>query len=120
MRAIAMAGVLVLPSTGLGTLVHLTHEGHATCPEHGELVHTEAEPEHGEHLPPSSVVAGGARHAAPHHHCTLSHASQDPNTVVSDRDSREPAAVRAAGRAAYFEPVARAPLTFAPKASPPA
>ena len=142
-RALVLAGLILLGS--LAQTLHHATVGHAVCPEHGELVHValphghdaatgivphaheaqrcEGEDENEDVDASTTALAEPSEAPAEHDPCLLSTLLRPGSSpwlatnvrVVPQAEPCRPAVVHAAVRAA-----AVAPLTFAPKHSPPA
>lgn len=126
-RAARAHAALLALAFALASLLGMAHEAttrHATCAEHGELVHAPARVARSERTTAASALRGAAP-AALHGH---DHCSINATTRASSHDLRRPAIAR--GPLAARD-IARAPRTdalapslalyrTAPKTSPPA
>ncbi|HZI15496.1 MAG TPA: hypothetical protein VE153_34310 [Myxococcus sp.] len=128
-RLLALPLVLVCVLAYLGSVMHFAVVQHATCLEHGEVVHVEAGDAHGtEHVEAASDdarVTARSEAAAESHgadaHCAHSLLRREASPPASGGSTVTVAPTRSAPALAVFrfhaEPVAR--LHLAPKASPP-
>ena len=120
LRAAALAALATLLSTQAAALIDVATFQHVTCPEHGELIHTDD---------PAAAVAsyGAGITEAPsdaghdHEHCPVTALGRD-QAVAADETARHTfftfALISVPGRAlASHAPLAL--LGLAPKASPP-
>ncbi|NVJ16832.1 hypothetical protein [Myxococcus sp. AM010] len=127
-RRLALPFALVCVLAYMGSVMHFALVQHATCLEHGEVMHVEARDAHGAgHVEVSfdDVRVASKRTEADSHgadaHCVHAFFRREAPPPQQDTPSRLVAPARSEPALAVFrfhaEPVAR--LHLAPKASPP-
>jgi hypothetical protein len=119
---LTFVSALVLPSTGLGTIVHFTLVRHALCPEHGSITHVDGRATGALLFQREGLTADEPlRPDHGHHHCLQANTSRHHAVVGPGAGSA--ACVRVFASPAAPETLAQSAvslLTLAPKSSPPA
>lgn len=129
-RGSAAALALLWALAPILAYAHMLHVGHATCPEHGELVHLDAAAPDAAAARPTDPLAGGGvalessedGEAHEHQHCVAATARKAQAAVSSARPAlllAATATLQPVGREAIARP-ASALYLLAPKTSPPA
>lgn len=124
---LALAAILAQVGGTVGTYVHFALVSHERCPEHGELVHGQADGEsapqraaHPRHL--DSFEQGGGRTEDSHDACSLIAALRERAVAAgqSAGGRAEPPAAQPLPAPAVEVAAGRADYRIAPKTSPPA
>jgi hypothetical protein len=119
---VAVAVALVLPATGMGSILHFAQVEHTACPEHGHLTHVV------EHALADAPVARvgltaneASQHNHDHHHCLATSSHRDQAVAIPNARLQATAGTRTRMAAPELqEHRALTKLALAPKGSPPA